>query len=36
LLYDKKRYEEAIENWETILENWMLAFSIAWRNFGMA
>jgi tetratricopeptide (TPR) repeat protein len=35
LLYDKKRYEEAIDNWETScrLEP---SFSIPWRNLGIA
>jgi tetratricopeptide (TPR) repeat protein len=35
LLYDKKRYEEAIDNWETScrLEP---GFSIPWRNLGIA
>jgi len=35
LLYDKKRYEEAIQNWETAcrLEP---HFSIPWRNLGLA
>ncbi len=35
LLYDKKRYEEAIENWERSckLDD---GFSIAWRNLGIA
>src|SRR5260370_25751431 len=35
LLYDKKRYEEAIQNWERSCEL-DAGFSIAWRNLGIA
>ena len=35
LLYDKKRYEEAIRNWENSCEL-APSFSIPWRNLGIA
>ena len=35
LLYDKKRYEEAIQNWEQSCQL-DADFSIAWRNLGIA
>jgi tetratricopeptide (TPR) repeat protein len=35
LLYDKKRYEEAINNWETSCQL-EPGFSIPWRNLGIA
>ncbi|MDP9160613.1 MAG: DUF5107 domain-containing protein [Acidobacteriota bacterium] len=35
LLYDKKRYEEAIKNWEKSIKL-NPNFSIAWRNLGIA
>ena len=35
LLYDKKRYEEAIGNWQKSCEL-NLSFAIAWRNLGIA
>jgi tetratricopeptide (TPR) repeat protein len=35
LLYDKKRHEEAIQNWERSCEL-DAGFSIAWRNLGIA
>src|SRR5260370_33215633 len=35
LLYDKKRHEEAIQNWERSCQL-DAGFSIAWRNLGIA
>ncbi len=35
LLYDRRRYREAIEQWESSVKvNW--GFSVAWRNLGIA